>query len=297
MSQQMVSQKARVSANKIELHRLGAWSGACLALIAFVAIATSSGSAANMAYATVALNGYNQFGTLDLTTGVFTSLNNAEPNYLTLAAVGGTLYATGEAYGSTAEGKLYTVNTANGNLTLVGAMTNVGVNGVEVFGSTTGGLFALSDTLTSNSVNPATGAGTLLGPSGAPGFANWYALSGSGSALYAGVQTNFYTVNTTTGAYTLVGSFGTPIVGYGLAQMGAMTFVNGVLYGAQEGSWIDTINTTTGVATGGPMLAGGYIYGLAPDVPTNPAPEPGSLALLGSGALAAAGILRRKLLP
>lgn len=84
------------------------------------------------------------------------------------------------------------------------------------------------------SVNPSNAAATLIGPTATPTYENWYALSGSGSSLYFGDETNLYSLNMSTGAATLVGGYGDPIAGEGAADMGALVFENGVLYGAQE---------------------------------------------------------------
>src|SRR6516162_11142569 len=58
-----------------------------------------------------------QFGTIDLNTGVFTSLGNSGETLAGKAVASATLYAT--SY-HTSTGTLYTVNPANGSLTVVG---------------------------------------------------------------------------------------------------------------------------------------------------------------------------------
>ena len=86
---------------------------------------------------------------------------------------------------------------------------------------------------------------------------NWYVLSNndSGSALYIAAEHDFYTVNTSTGAGTDVGEFGTPVA-EGLAEAGALMVEDGILYGAQEPFFIDTINPATGEATNISQLQG-----------------------------------------
>ena len=103
-----------------------------------------------------------------------------------------------------------------------------------VLGSTGSGLYLVDEAQSLFSVNPSNAAATLIGPTATPTYENWYALSGSGSSLYFGDETNLYSLNMSTGAATLVGGYGDPIAGEGAADMGALVFENGVLYGAQE---------------------------------------------------------------
>ena len=149
-----------------------------------------------------------------------------------------------------------------------------------------------------NSLDASNGDATLVGATGTPGFANWYSLSNSGSGLYVADENNFYTVDTATGAGTDVGEFGTPVVGEGRAQMGALMVENGILYGAQEPFFIDTIDPATGFATNISQLqglfAGEFILGLAPDVAESAAPEPSALVLVAAG-LVGLGASHRKL--
>jgi MYXO-CTERM domain-containing protein len=273
-----------------------------IALFLFVCVALCAPGlkADPLAFATVQNTEFNSFGTLDLTTGVYTFINSSELSGLALAAFNGTLYAAQED-GDT----LYTVDPTTGNLTTVGTFTGA-FDGAAVLGATSAGLYIMDEDSQLDSINPSTGAATVLGPTGAPPFANWTVLSNNGSSLYLGDESDFYSVNTTTGAATLVGGYGAPIAGQGDAQMGAMVFEGGVLYGAQEGgTWIDTIDPSTGLATGGPIVtggpgstSGGFVLGLAPDPlssSTSPVPEPRSAMLL-VGLLGAFGlVLRRRL--
>jgi hypothetical protein len=252
----------------------------------FLALGASGLKADPMAYATVQNTEFNSFGTLDLTTGVFTFINSSELSGLQLAAFDGTLYAVQEG-GDT----LYTVDPTTGNLTTVGALTGAGI-GAGVLGSTTGGLYIVDELSQLDSVSPLTGAASPIGPTGAPPFANWTSLSNNGSSLYYTDENDFYSVDATTGAVTLIGAMGTPIAGEPLAQMGAMMFEGGVLYGAQESAaWIDTIDPSTGLPTGGPLVtggpgltSGGAVLGLAPDPLSSSSPsavpEPRSSILL-----------------
>jgi hypothetical protein len=61
----------------------------------------------------------NDFGTIDLETGVFTPINDSEFEGLGLASYNGVLYAT-PFMPDTDEGNIYSVNVATGALTLIG---------------------------------------------------------------------------------------------------------------------------------------------------------------------------------
>jgi hypothetical protein len=248
-------------------------------LLAFLVLAGTRLKADDFAFATLQNSETTTFGTLDLGSGVFTAINNSEPSGLTLASFGGSVYAMATGSG------LYQVDTTTGDLTLLGPLTLP-----SALGSTSSGLFDVDQLLNLNSLNPSNGDATSVGATGTPGFSNWYSLSNSGSALYVGDESNFYTVNTGTGAGTLVGSFGTPVVGEPPAQMGALMVENGILYGAQEPFYIDTIDPTTGAATNISQLqglyAGEFILGLAPDSAAPAVPEPSTFVLLAAGLLA-----------
>ena len=253
---------------------------ACL-LFAFLVLTAVGLKADAMAYAVLQTTGETTFGTLDLNSGVFTPINNSEPTFLTLASFGGSTYAVQET-GNT----LYQVNPTTGNLTTIGTLSpNAGQ-----LGSTSGALYTELENNTLDSVNPSNAATTLIGSNFEPGFENWYALSNNGSALYLSVESTLYTV-AGNGAITAVGTnYGTPVAGDGVAEMGALLFEGGVLYGGQEnGGFIDIINPTTGVASDPVALQGAFggefIYGLVADVPSStnaPVPEPASMVLLAT---------------
>ena len=217
----------------------------------------------NLAYmlGTAAPGVENPFGTVDLNTGAFTLIGNmGSGGYDGLAAVNGVLYTE-------QNGLLYSVNTSNANLTLIGGLTG---NNLATFGSTTTGLYGLGSTgsltvATLFSINPQTGAVTAIGPIGASAIPNgqgYYArLSVGSSTLYMEFQSNLYTVNTTTGAATQVGT--TDSNDY---LTSVPLFENGTYY-AGTGSGIATINVTTGQITPGSAISGGpgSPVGLAPD--------------------------------
>ena len=216
-----------------------------------------------MAYmlGTAALGVQNPLGIVDLRTGVFTLIGNmGSGGYNGLAALNGVLYTE-------QNGLLYSVNTSNANLTLVGGLNG---NNLATFGSTTTGLYGLAGTgsnvvATLFSINTQTGAITAIGPIGAsviPNGQGYYArLSVGSSTLYMEFNRNLYTINTATGAATQVGT--TDSNDY---LTSVPLFENGTYY-AGTGSGIGTINVTTGQITPGSALSGGpgSLAGLAPD--------------------------------
>ena len=110
-------------------------------------------------------------------------------------------------------GLLYSVNTANANLTLIGGVT--GTPNLDTFGSTTTGLYGVANTgsqevATLFSINPQTGTITAIGPIGASAIPNGRrrlceAFRRLPHAVH-GVQQQSFTINTTTGAATQVGT-------------------------------------------------------------------------------------------
>ncbi len=129
----------------------------------------------------------------------------------------------------------------------------------------------------------------MIGPTGL-GYGSWRGLSTNSSTLYFADGADLYTLNTSTGAATLVGPFGSS------AEMGVLLTEDGTLWGGDETNYtVDTINPTTGAATVGPAPSSsfsGFFYGLAP-YPV-PAPEAGTLGLLGLS-ITALALLRRRL--
>src|SRR5580692_5780682 len=119
-----------------------------------------------MAYmlGTAAQGVQNPLGIVDLKTGVFTFIGNmGNGGYDGLAVANGVLYTE-------QNGLLYSVNTTNASLTLIGGVT--GTPNLSTFGSTTTGLYGeaaagSSSVPTLFSINPHTGAITAIGPIGA----------------------------------------------------------------------------------------------------------------------------------
>jgi hypothetical protein len=200
----------------------------------------------------------NPFGIVDLNSGAFTLIGSmGSGGYSGLAVANGVLYTE-------QNGLLYSVNTSNANLALIGGLTG---NNFATFGSTTTGLYGLAGTGIQNvatlfSINPLTGAVTAIGPVGVIGNGQFaYArLSVGSDTLYMENNGNLYTVNTTTGAGTQVGTLDSN--GY---LTSVLLFENGIFY-VGTGAGIGTINVTTGQITPHSSIMGGtnYVTGLAP---------------------------------
>jgi hypothetical protein len=177
------------------------------------------------------------------------------------------------------------INPSTGAVTEI---SNIGLGGSEYLaqGSTLNAIYALDGSFNLYRVNPTTGVGTLIGPTGLP-LEPAYQLSTGSSVLYFGDGNELYSLNTLTGAATDIGPTG--LAGDGID---GLISVGGILYagyapldGAIPGL-IYTINTTSGAAK---YLASqeasiGLVYGFAPIVP-----EPSTwtmfiLALLTFGA-------------
>ena len=240
----------------------------------------------------------NEFGTLDVTTGAFTSITTTAPMLTGLTfAPGGTLY------GVDIDGNdLYTINTTTGALTAIGSTGLVGTTVVGLASASNGALFLLDqDTNTSNSslytLDPATGAATLKG---ALGNASSGTLAFLGNTLYesddepsamnplASDVLNVLDPSTGTAAPIGMGT-GAQFV-YGLAA------VNGTLYGFDDNKNIMTIDPSNGTANflGTYALPNGdSIY--AATFPIAAVPEPSAFALMvGMGATGAGFLSRRR---
>jgi hypothetical protein len=229
--------------------------------------------------------GTDQFGIIDLNTGVFTESGNSGQLLSGLGVSGGRLYG-----GVEDTGDLYQANPANGVLTLVGAGT---INYLST-GSTTGGLYALGGPNTAGaalslySINPATGAAALIGPTGldlSTTVVDTVGISTGSGTLYLTFGPSFssstlYSVNVTTGAATSIGNTGADGVG-------ATLFENGTLYAGSNTNGVSladslyTLNPSTGAGTFVANESGGATQfdGLAP-VTAATVPEPRCLAFL-----------------
>ncbi len=179
---------------------------ACVALMASITV-PSALRADTLAYA-MGFGGY--FGTVDLNTGIFTRTWTALVSVSGLAAYNGNLYGIDHGLST-----LIQINPATGAVTYAPTPYNLNEAG---FGSTTAGLFLIQAGAPTNlySINPTTGAATLIGPTGitSQGGNGVLSVSNDSSTLYWSVTSNtvafqnfLYRINTTTGAATLVGSW------------------------------------------------------------------------------------------
>jgi uncharacterized protein (TIGR03437 family) len=234
------------------------WCGALLILSAGWA------SADDTAYmiTTTAAQAYTtqQFGTVDLKTGVFTPVasQNVSGGWTGLGVVNGKLYT------ADADGDLYEINPADGSLTIVGTASGVSYN---FFGSTLTGLYAKGRGFL-YSVDPGTGAATLIGSGGLPTGCTVGSLSTNSATLYyacfnGGTLTdNLFTIDVTNSTATPVGSLGG-------AFLGALTTINGTLYGGEDSpaSAVVSVNPSNGAVSTGASLqglsGGAYSVGLA----------------------------------
>ncbi len=247
-----------------------------LCCAAFFILSTVSVKAASVYAGTSAGN----FGTLDLSTGTFTPIGVPTGfRFWGMGVSGGSLYAADPS------SNLYLANKTTGAFSLVGN-SNVTDSAIGSLGSTTSGLYSMGYGGELYSVNPSTGGVTPIGSSGLT-YAGYWILSTNSSTLYFCDWTSLYTIDTGDGHATLVGAFG------GSIQMAALVFQDGKLYGFDTGNHIDTIDTTTGVATVGPSVTGYSIWAMAPlPGPATGAPEPAS-ALLLVGAVGLIVVKRR----
>ena len=131
---------------------------ALISSLFLLSLLSIAGAQANpLAYATT---GDDQFGIVDLSTGVFSEIGNMGVLLTGLGVgPGGVLYGGGHSSGT-----LYSVNPSTGALTTIGS----GSLTYWATGSTTSGLFALDNSANMNlySISPNTGAATLVGPTG-----------------------------------------------------------------------------------------------------------------------------------
>jgi hypothetical protein len=219
--------------------------------------------------------GADDFGTVDLTSGSYTQIGNQGALLSGMGEVGGNIY--GGIDGGTA---LAQVNPATGALTYIGN----GANAFYDFGSTTTVLYGMGyngSVYDLFSVNPTTGATTLIGATGIP-RAGTIGMSAGGSSLYFAVNSgggsSLYSINTGTGAGTLIGSTGTA------GAIGAMVVEGGVLYAGVESAGLPlySLNTSTGTGTFIADLSNlgvGDYWGLVPTTSSTGVPDTGSSLL------------------
>ena len=228
--------------------------------------------------------GSNLFGTVDLATGAFTQTSTLSFIPTGISEIGSNFYTstfTGAAFDQ--------IDPATGAVTQI---SDVGLGGSEYLaqGSTLNTIYALDGSFNLYSVNPATGAGTLIGPTDLP-LNPAYQLSTGSSVLYFGEGNELYGLNTLTGAATDIGPTGLFGDGIdGLVSEGGVLYAGYAASGSAPPGSIYTIDTTSGAAT---FLATqsstiGLVYGLAPIVP-----EPSTWTMFGLAFLALAAFRPR----
>jgi PEP-CTERM motif len=291
-----------------------------LALALTLALSAAAAKADPIVYV---LGDSGQFGTINLPTGSFTPIGpgiSVGTGGL-IQGPGGTLLSLGF------DGNLNRINPTTGALSTVGATglgdcslptSPCGSNSANIIGKVGSNLYATDLANNLYSVNPTTGAATLIGATGIPGVpfiphspvpgdpdGSFYFYSESlfdfGGNLYANFDTGIfdpttftptvliapelYKINTLTGLATTI----TPTT-LGLITI---TNVNGTVFGFAFTGQVLNLNMTDGSTT--------YVSDTDPAVglvggatAASPVPEPASLALVGSGLAAiAAGIRRR----
>jgi hypothetical protein len=233
----------------------------------------------------------NAFGTLDLTTGVYTNIGTmALPDNDAIDGMGfgadGNLYGVDELF---PDAHLWRINTSTA------AVTDLGPTGQNDYGA--GGdangkmhLIGWGTNAVYSVVTPPVPTATVIGSPTGIQSDGLVALNPAGTQLFVGglvsEQDELYSINPTTGAVTDVGSMGLE------ATIATGLFVNDTLYAFGYDYEIYTINTSTGQATDTQIaysLPGGQYLYCAALVPT-PVPEPSSVALTAIG-LTAGGLL------
>jgi hypothetical protein len=236
---------------------------------------------------------FNQFGTVDLTTGAYTNIATTPVQLDALSfEPNATLYALG------ADNHLYTVNPTSGALADVGSTgTFFGLNSLAA--RSDGTLFGEDPFGTLYRLNPATGQGTQVGGSGIFGLHSTGMLAfGPGNSLFS--DNSFFgdfltTQDQNTGVETQVGS--TPL---NINSPGGLFFDNGQAFAFGFLGDISTIDTATGTSSStGVTVSGGFgqVLGAAAQPQQAPpaVPEPSGfvLFLVGLGISGAALLLRR----
>lgn len=248
----------------------------CLRLLVPAGIAAALSCATLRAADTIAYANNpntNQFGTIDLNTGVFTKIATGVTTD-GFGVSGGALYGIAADY-------VYQFNFSTGGLTYAANYSLS--NNLQGFGSTSAGMFLVDGYGDLVSVNPSTGAPTLIGSTGVTSGLGAGVLSTStdSSTLYwvnnGGSGAALYKLNTLTGVATLVGATGN---GAGSGVVQAMLFQGGTLWaslGYNTGPAIGTLNTSTAAETIVTNVVPGNINALAP-YPLAPLPQPSILS-------------------
>jgi hypothetical protein len=249
-------------------------------LVALLALVVSvAAQADDMAYTTTNLG---NFGTLDLSTGMYTQIGNMGVQLAGLGVSGGNIYGIDDTLSS------YTLDEVN---PATGAVTTIGTTafsfGVAAFGSTPGGMFILDNDGGLWEVSATTGFAQYIGATGLTLTPNAVGLSNNSSTLYLSDGIDLYTVNISDGAATEVGN---PPGNNLPTYFSQMLFENGTLYGVSNvvlQSGQSVYDLTSGFPSSANVLTlAGNVIGLAPDplpVPVSPVPERQNLVLLVTG--------------
>jgi hypothetical protein len=282
---------------------------------------TGVGFASPVYVISAGITGNGVFGTVDLATGMYNPIGPTEPDGYFGMATG----PNGALYSLNYSGQLDQINPITGAFTRIGATglqpclvpsPACGPTSVFGLGGIDGKLFATDFSNSVYSVNPATGAATLLAkdsglpaapfvpgsqnPDGTFNLADT-AIWGAAGKLYATydafvfdfatstvesipVAPKLYTIDPTTGLATVIGATDLGI--------GAATEVNGITYAFNDlTTQIATVNLLTGGTTGIGTFdpAAEVLQGAAPVTP-----EPGSVGLAALGLAALLFFARRK---
>jgi hypothetical protein len=216
------------------------------------------------------------FGVFNTGTGTFSLIGSSSTVIYGLGFSGGTLYANDS--GSSPNTGFYTVNTTTGVLTPVanisGSTSGTGALTAPIGGGT---LYYFDHSSQLFSINPTSGAATVIGPLGFNLNGNWDITFASNGNLYGTSNGYFYQINPLTGAATLLG--------YNGDQMQGLVGADGGVYGF-AGNEMFSLNLTSGAATfvmDTPAGVGNFETGT--EVPNVTTPEPATLVNLAVGLL------------
>jgi hypothetical protein len=252
-------------------------------VLAVVHLAVVGSPRVALAASTVYVAGQgNEFGTLSLTTGAFTSIGTL--NLPTGEQIFGMGFGSdGKLYGLDSElpdAHLFLIDTSTANVTDLGA---IGQSAIGAGADASGKFYAFTQdpNVRFYTLSPPSNSTSVVGPIGI-GSAGLAAVNAAGTQLFTSVSSSsapgydLYNIHVTTAAATLVGNIGFEVIN-GL-------FVSGTLYGFDFGSdAIVTIDTATGAGTqvatyslpnGDPIFASA-----TPAGQIGPVPEPSTLAL------------------
>jgi hypothetical protein len=255
-------------------------------------------ASAAQAFTFLNLTSSGQLYDFDSATGAITAVGTETTVLEGLGQLGSTVY--GES-----TDQLYSISSA-GVETAIGSAV-AGVTFVD-FGSTTGGLYAISTTGDLYTINDSTGAATLDGSLGLGTFASHVptiGLSTGSSTLFFADGTNMYALNTTSGAASPQGGI-TEAAGSTetASEFGALMFESGTLYGGANSyangshtglvSFNSSFDYTALVETSPNNTHATAFWGMAPGFGVKVLPEPSDWALMVFGVGAVGGALRAR---